>query len=175
MDLHSVRFALLKISVLVLCGSSWVFSGFIFESRPDEHEASAGAEDPLQQLVRLPASLPAQLPQNIPGVFGPQAKPPEPVKMDVVKLPCWDRHDRSEQSVNARWVRLVGKACQNNFSPEMVTVRNLANGYMGTVFAAGNAGLTTDFIPLENGKNDLLIRFESEPGVSLETQVTFTR
>ncbi|MBX3020820.1 MAG: hypothetical protein KF799_04025 [Bdellovibrionales bacterium] len=175
MDLHQVRWALLKISVLVLAGTTWVFSGFILESRPEEDAAA----DPISQLVRLPASLPSQLPQKIekiPEVFGPAAKPPEPVKMDVVRLPCWDRQIGSEQKVEARWVRLVGKACQSDFGVESVTVRNQANGYMGTVFEPGeSSSLTTDYIPLESGKNEIVIRFEPEPGVKLETQVFLIR
>lgn len=175
MDLHQLRLALLKLSVLVLLGSTWLFSGFVLESRPLEGVTGAGQMDPLSQLVRLPASLQTQLPENIPGVFRPQARVVEPVQMNIVKLPCWDRSGAAEQNVSARWIRLVGRTCQGDYSAEAVSVRNLANGYVGTVFNANATSMTTDFIPLEIGKNEILIRFESEPGVSLETQVTFNR
>lgn len=173
-----MRFALLKLSVLVLLGSTWLFSGFVLESRPTEGQASAKQMDPLSQLVRLPASLQTQLPGNIAGiplVFAPQAKVAEPIHMNVVNVPCWDRNDLAAQVVSARWIRLVGRTCQGNFAAESVTVRNLANGYDGTVFNANASSMTTDFIPLESGQNQILIRFESEPGVSMETRLTFNR
>lgn len=179
MDLHQLRFALLKLSVLVLLGSTWLFSGFVLESRPSEGQTGkAQMVDPLSQLVRLPASLQTQLPGNIgniPLVFAPHAKVAEPIHMNVVSVPCWDRTDMVAQDVSARWIRLVGKTCQGNFDAESVSVRNLANGYVGTVFNATATSMTTDFIPLESGANPILIRFESEPGVSLETRVTFNR
>jgi hypothetical protein len=171
MDLHQLRLALLKISVLVLIGTSWVFASFVMESRPEEDQDA----DPITSLVRLPASLPAQLPGKIPGVFVPQVKAPDPVRMDVVKVPCWDSSHLHEQDIDARWIRLVGKACQNDVPAESITIRNQANGYEATVFNANRGSFTTDFIPLEPGKNEVLIRFESEPGVSLENEVTFNR
>jgi hypothetical protein len=170
MDRHQVRLALLKITFMVLCGSTWVFWSFVFASRP-EHPG----QDALSTLVRLPASLPNRLPETLPSVFA-APKIAEPIAMDVIVLPCWDKQDTMIKSTSARWLRLTGKSCfQLPSNGEDIMVRNLSNGYMATVFAPVAGNLTTDFIPLQPGRNEIQIRFETEPGVLFESQFTFVR
>lgn len=173
MDLHQARLALLKLTCLVLVGTSWLFSGFLLESRPEPEDLVDA--DPLNALVRLPASLPAQLPAKIPGVFGPENKPAEPVRMDVMSVPCWDKTGRAPQKTDSRWIRLTGRPCQSDASADAVTVTNLANGYTGTVFNATPSSLTTDYIPLESGENELLVRIQTGQGEPVETRITFNR
>ncbi len=163
MDRHQVRLGLFKITIAVLALSTWVFSSVVFSTRPQV--AEAGNDDALSNLVRLPASLP---------VFSPAAdKVAEPVRMDVVHLPCWDKKDAMIKDTSARWLRLTGRACQ--LEPQDVSVRNLSNGYVATVFTPKTGDMTTDFIPLQNGKNDILIRFGTEPSSGFESQITFIR
>jgi hypothetical protein len=169
MDLHQVRWALLKISVVVLAAVSWVFCSFVFASRPTETEASQSA-GALTSLVRLPASLPAELPTKM---FKKAPKVQEPIRMDVVQLPCWEAKDLTTPSKGSRWVRLIGRLCQN--ADAEVTVRNLSNGYLATVFEARPGVLTTDFIPLENGSNEIQIRWMQESGAYSENKVLLTR
>lgn len=166
-----MRVALLKVSVLALAGMTWIFCSFVFATRPEEVEADA-----LSALVRLPASIPSQLPDSLPGVFAPTIKINEPIEMEVVKVPCWDKSDDGDQETSARWIRLTGRPCQlSHGSEDQVSVRNLTNGYSATVFANQASGMTTDFIPLREGKNEILIRFEQTPGAALESQFTFYR
>lgn len=162
MDRNQVRYALLKITAFVLVGTTWVFGSFVYSSRPEQ----ATAATPLEALIRLPASLPTQL--------APTTKVLPPIDMNVVALPCWDVKDGAAKGTGARWIRLTGKACQVNGNAENVSVRNLSNGYTATIFPASGA-LTTDFIPLQMGKNDIMIRFESSRGVRVESQFTFSR
>ncbi len=167
MDRNQVRAALLKITIAVLALTSWVFWGTIYTSRPDEVSAAGAVpEDTLETLIRLPASLPAKL--------APSTKVLPPIKMDIFKLACWDMKDESNHGTDARWVRLTGHPCQAR-DRDSVTVRNLSNGYVATVFTAGKNDLTTDFIPLQMGQNDILIRFENEPGSSLESRFLILR
>ena len=162
---------MLKIALVALLGSTWVFWSFIFSTRPEDVD-----QDTLTALVRLPASLPSQLPENLPGVFTPAVKVNEPIEMGEIKVPCWDKSDESEQETGLRWIRLTGHPCGLNVAPsEIITVRNLTNGYSATVFSLRARGLTTDFIPLVAGKNNILIRFEQGPGVVLEQQLSFYR
>jgi hypothetical protein len=171
MNRNQVRLALLKISLVVLAGSTWIFSSFIFATRPEESEPDA-----LTALVRLPASLPAQLPGALPGVFAPAVKVNEPIEMDTVKVACWDSNDEAEQETSARWIRLTGRPCQAAIGADAVTVRNLTNGYVATVFPTQPANaLTTDFIPLQEGQNHILIRYAQERGAAVEQQLTFNR
>ena len=101
MDRHQVRFALLKITMLVLLGTTWVFWSFVYATRPEPPENP----NALDALIRLPASLPAQLAVHTP-------KPMKPIEMSVMKLACWDMQDLSEKDTDARWIRLTGRACQ---------------------------------------------------------------
>ena len=178
MDRHQVRFALLKIFLVVLAGTSWLFSSFIMNTRPEE------SEDALSSLVRLPASLPAQIPgisvipgieQNLPGLVAPQVKTMPPIEMNVVKVACWDNSRDSHNKTSARWIRLTGKACQTTSPLEGVSVRNVTNGYVATVFPTAMRGMTTDFIPLQSGRNEIRIRFDQGDGATLESQVSFLR
>lgn len=170
MDRQQVRFALLKITALVLLGTTWVFWSFVYATRPDVNEqrtlVEAPAEVLVDTLIRLPASLPAHL--------QPTTRTLAPVEMNVVPLNCWDIRDLAERPTRARLMRLTGKACGVAGTADNVTVKNISNGYAATVFE-GSVGLTTDFIPLESGKNEILIKIESEPGVTLENQFIFTR
>ena len=167
MDRYQVRYALLKVSLLALGACTWVSWSFIFSMRPEESEASV-----LTDLVRLPASIPQQLPL----VVAPGRVLPEVIAMNEVKVPCWDRSESADHSTLARWVRLTGKAClTTNDHNDEITVRNLTNGYVATVFPTQNKTLTTDFIPLRNGRNEILIRFNQGAGVALENRVSFVR
>lgn len=169
MDLHQLRLALLKLSLVVVAGTSWVFLSFVFSSRPSDEDAAAAASalDPLSSLVRLPASLPQQL-----GPSG--AKPMEPIRMDTLALDCWDRPERKPAKVAARWVRLTGKTCQGVSASDKISVRNLTNGYVATVFDASSSVLTTDFIPVEVGHNEIQVRLQGE-GVTSETDFVLER
>jgi hypothetical protein len=163
MDRNQVRFAFLKIVFVVLALTSWVFWGFIYTTRPEE---AAAEIDALGALIRLPASLPKQL--------APSTKVLQPIRMDTFRVPCWDVKDGDNRATDARWVRLIGRPCQEQ-KLGAVQVRNLSNGYMATVFDPQRGDLTTDFIPLQLGENTIQIRFEGEPGVALESQFAITR
>ncbi len=177
MDQSQVRWALLKISFVSLAVSSWIFTSFILETRPEvtavalnmENSVSPGPEDALQVLARLPASIPAQLPV----AFGPQTRAMAPIKMDIVKLGCWDLGDVEPQTIEARWIRLTGKPCQSDPGVHDIEIRNLTNGYVGTVF--GTDTFTTDFIPLQEGRNEILLRLGQGAGVAFENRFTFVR
>lgn len=169
MDQHQVRVALFKISLVALTASSWIFTSFVFGTRPDMPD-----NDTFTTLVRLPASLPG-VSEQLPKLLAPQVKPMEPIRMDIVKLPCWDMGDMAEQSVAARWIRLTGKVCQTDAEPETIEISNLTNGYTGTVFQTHADQMSTDFIPLQEGANDILIRFGQGDGVALENRFVFLK
>lgn len=159
-----MRVSLLKITLVVLLGSSWIFASFVLSTRPEQ--ATSGA---LMNLARLPASIPT-------NVFSPAPHVYEKVRMDVVKVACWDgaQEGVDAREVQARWIRLTGKGCDKG-NAKVLSVRNLSNGYAATIFDGKENALTTDFIPLEDGPNKIQIRFEQTPGVTLENQFTFLR
>jgi len=174
MDQPRARVNILKLTVMVLGISTWIFVSDILSSRPG---VAAPQLDPLNSLARLPASLPAQLPKTLPAVFTGAPKVPEVVRMDVLALRCWDASDESAHQVSARWIRLTGRSCEAKAVPEAMQIRNLTNGYVATVFvpAAGSPEMTTDFLPLEKGANEIMVRLDQGGGVALENIFTVRR
>src|SRR5262249_54234098 len=123
MDRSQMRFALLKISLVALGISTWIFSSFVFDTRPESAPAQAGA---LESLVRLPASLPAQLPGMVGGA---SARASDPIEMNVISVPCWEKSSVAQLETTARWVRLTGRNCGTDVNADSVSVRNITNGY----------------------------------------------
>lgn len=163
-----MRFSLLKVTLVVFAASTWVFWSFIFATRPETSEG-----DPLVKLVRLPASLPRELPGMMPGKA---TRSMEPIEMDVVSVPCWEKSSSKALETSAHWVRLTGRHCQAPLGDaDAISVRNVSNGYVATVFPTQNKNLTTDYIPLRSGHNEILIRFNQEDGKTVESLVTFLR
>ena len=159
MDLHRLRFALLQIAFPVLLATTWMFFAFVMDTRPAAGRRPASAID---RLARLPASLST-------GKLPYEAKVNEPVRMETVQVPCWDRPTTREMVVGARWVRLVGKACAPD--GEVTAVRNLTNGASATVLPGGRGLLTTDFIALLPGSNEISFSF----GDRSESRITIVR
>lgn len=174
MDQQQVRWALLKISLTALAGMTWIFSGFVFESRPEVAGVEAPAPltpiDSLATLVRLPASLPPRVFAPGPALAGTAA-----IRMETVKLGCWDLGDASEMATSARWVRLTGRPCQTDSSADSIRIQNLTNGYQGTVFTSQRDLMTSDFIPLQEGANSIQITIDHTEGVRLESRFTVVK
>jgi hypothetical protein len=153
----------------MLAITTWVSTSFIFATRPEVYSSGT-----LNTLVRLPASLPKQLPSQLPGVFvAPRIN--EPIEMNVVRVPCWDQANPDVSPISARWIRLTGTFCKNKVGSGIMSVRNLTTGYAATVFPLQGKNLTTDFIPLKAGKNEILIRLEPSKGVAFESRLAFQR
>lgn len=172
MDRHQARKSLLKAVIVGLVVSTWIFTSFILSTRPEQAQTALQSADALSKLARLPASLPSQLPG---GVFS-AAKPVAAAQMEILELPCWDKQESDVLDSGSRWLRLKGRTCHMPVLGDSMTVRNLTNGYLATVFNSERPGeLTTDYIPLQEGKNDILVRFETEPGVLMESQFTLIR
>ncbi len=168
-DQQQVRIALLKVTSLTLIVTSWIFASFIFATRPSNEEV---ASDAIVKLVRLPASLPKQLPSQL---VGTPERHFEPIQMNVVHLSCWDRSEVPDYAITSKWIRLTGKPCFMGMDPEDVQVDNLSNGYGGTVFLAQNQVLTTDFIPLNDGPNEIRLRFGSARGAAYENRIVLVK
>ena len=173
MDRPKLRLALLKILILILGLSSWVSTSYVLATRPEAPESAMEIDpllDPLQTIVRLPASLPDQL--------APAPRQIAPIGMETIRVNCWESESLEQRDISARWLRLVGRTCQGGaVSESAVEVKNLTNGYAGTVFAADvdKNLLTTDFIPLQEGSNEIVVSVSTQDGVVLENRLVFTR
>ncbi|MGE4133722.1 MAG: hypothetical protein AB7F86_18945 [Bdellovibrionales bacterium] len=170
MDRSQLQKILLKMSVLAIALLSWASLSYLLNTRPQEKLA---VESPLLTLVRLPASLPTQFPVQM--VFAPSVRAVATKDMEIISLRCWDHGDLKVRATSAKWVRVTGRPCQNESSLDEIQVTNLTNGYTGTVFSASTEQLTTDFLPLENGHNNILIRLAHAGGITLENQFLFIK
>ena len=98
----------------------------------------------------------------------------EAARMNVVNFPCWDKDLSAPPVVGARYVRLTGGVCRTGRQADEITVRNLTNGFEATVFATG-ANLTTDYIPLSAGGNELVIAYGHGAEARVERRLLLTR
>jgi len=136
-------------------------------------------KDLITSMVRLPAALPAalpsiQVPVNLP-MFNQAEKVQEPIKIETLALSCWDVSQGQSMTTSARWVRLVGRACAETLKTESWQVSNQSNGFSATVFAPASKQLTTDYIPLAAGKNEIRFAVLDADGVSHEILLNLER
>lgn len=160
---------MVKITFICVALFGWAFSSFVMSTRPEESQQT----DAIQALVRLPASLPSSLPRSIPGL-SVDARPTADVPMKSVRINCWDVADPGVRSVDAKWVRIVGRPCMGEWKASQFTLTNETNGYSGTILG-GTDRFTTDFIFLDEGANDIVIRHLDENGSLSERKFRFER
>ena len=72
--------------------------------------------------------------------------------------------------------RLKGSPCSDDKKdqPRSTQVKNNSNGYVATVFHRSAQEFTTDFINLNEGSNEIEVRFETDDGV-LQKKLTVVR
>lgn len=91
----------------------------------------------------------------------------------TLDLGCVERkigRDRANSVEGA--IRIRGKFCHLTRKAmkgfDGVRVRNLTNGYEGTIFFHGaDSGFTTDFVVLQSGKNLIQVEWKDSPTASL--------
>ena len=73
---------------------------------------------------------------------------------------------QSKETNNLRF-RLKGSNCTaENSGPTIATqVKNISNGYVATVFHRSPQEFTTDYINLNEGKNEIEVKFETDQGI----------
>lgn len=92
--------------------------------------------------------------------------------------PKWDRyaqHDLScskksmgaEIAVNGSFVQIQGRNCIKGFKSSALEIINLKNGFTASVFESGPNRYQTDLIQLEQGDNEIAIRYK-ERGTVVE-------
>lgn len=93
----------------------------------------------------------------------PEAAPERLFKMDC-KLP-----DPTLETQSIR-IQLQGESCYSSDAQPFITeVKNKTNGYVATVFLQGENSFKTDNINLNQGLNEIEVRFETEKGMIQKT------
>lgn len=91
-----------------------------------------------------------------------------------VDLPCDE--NGVDSVTQAGKVRILGSLCGGSETPQKAQIVNQANQFAATVFTDSNAGkYSTDYIPLNSGKNPIRVTFTSTSGKVITKEVIVTK
>jgi len=71
-------------------------------------------------------------------------------------------------SVQGNFVQFHGKSCDHGLALAEVEIINKSNGYTGSIFPKGDDQYQTDLIQLQNGENEITIRYHELSGKQVE-------
>lgn len=172
MDRLAAQALYFKIVFGVLGALTYAFVASVLSFKPETEP-----KDIITSMVRLPAAIPAALPLpdvNLP-IFSPTVRVQEPIKIETLAVSCWDSSQGQTLNTSARYVRLTGRGCSENLKNDSWQVSNSSNGFSATVFAPGQRQLTTDYIPLAAGKNEIHFAVLDADGVRHEISLNVER
>lgn len=98
---------------------------------------------------------------------------------ETLDLKCVTNGQLQELQTQARQLRLVGRLCPPKqakkgkvLAPEII---NQTNGFLATVFVPQSNLFTSDYIYLAQGKNQVLLTWESENGQKIHSEFVIVR
>lgn len=74
----------------------------------------------------------------------------------------------SPLNIEGGYVQFQGKNCLNNFKEGDVQIINKSNGFTASIFLRGSDKYQTDLIQLQQGDNEIAIRYRESSGKSVE-------
>lgn len=86
-------------------------------------------------------------------------------------LNCVKRDHSKKHIVAGSYVQLQGKNCIKNFKDGDVEIFNKSNGYTASTLSSGVNKYQTDLIQLQNGENEIVIRYRESSGKIVEDVV----
>lgn len=89
--------------------------------------------------------------------------------LTLIELNC-GRKLASEMRINSPWAQIKGRFCKPGRG-KLVEITNESNGFTASVFDLGQDEYKTDLIQLQNGSNKILIRHQTQDGLSEEQTV----
>ena len=90
----------------------------------------------------------------------------------MFEINCSDSDQKLETS--SQRFRLKGQACTNESAALSTQIKNRSNGYIATVFHRDPQSFTTDYINLNEGQNEIAVKFATQNGL-IERTITITR
>lgn len=90
----------------------------------------------------------------------------------MFEINCSDTDQKLETS--SMRFRLRGQACTDESAALSTQIQNKSNGYIATVFHRDPQSFTTDYINLNEGSNEIAIKFATQNGL-VERTITITR
>jgi hypothetical protein len=90
----------------------------------------------------------------------------------MFEINCKDNDQKLETS-STRF-RLKGQTCTDEAAALSTQIQNRSNGYIATVFHRDPQSFTTDYINLNEGQNEIAVRFDTNNG-PIDKTITITR
>lgn len=109
---------------------------------------------------RSPSSLPSSVVEVKPAL----------ASFTAYDLSC-TKKSVSELTVSGPYVQFQGRNCLKNFKSGDVEIVNKSNGYTASIFASGSDKYQTDLIQLQQGENEIAIRYRESSGKPVEVVV----
>ncbi|KYG67117.1 hypothetical protein AZI86_08895 [Bdellovibrio bacteriovorus] len=102
------------------------------------------------------------------SIASPGLKDHKPrAQFQTVDLKCTKKMF-SPLSIAGGYVQFQGKNCLNNFKEGDVEIINKSNGFTASIFLRGSDKYQTDLIQLQQGDNEIAIRYRESSGKSVE-------
>lgn len=86
-------------------------------------------------------------------------------------LSCAKKATGSVVSIHGNFVQIQGRNCIKGFKSTSLEIINLKNGFTASIFESGPNRYQTDLIQLEQGENDIAIRYRERSGTVVEEVV----
>lgn len=129
----------------------------------------------LVEPEEIPAAALATKGQSLSGTRAPAAVGPQTLEVK----PKWERfaqHDlncrkkgpASVLAVHGSMVQIQGRNCIKGFKTSELQIVNQKNGFTAAVFESGKNEYQTDLIQLEQGDNEITIRYRERSGTVVE-------
>lgn len=156
MNRTQARIALLKLTFVVCALLSVLVGVSVWDTRPS-HSLSM-VPDVVSVVARVPAAIPGLLKEQKPKS---QVRP----GFQVWKAPCLSAaaHMKS-MSTDSGYLRISTHTCDAELQIKGSKLKNVSNGYVATVFTLQPSQLTSDFIPLAEGKNLMQMELTLDTG-----------
>lgn len=130
----------------------------------DEDLSDPSMTEPSLEMLRAPASISANTPF--------EKKSPS-FKSALLEW-NWNCRQASpiKASVKGDNVRLKGRFCGANFSPQRLVIVNQSNGFTASIFEKGQQEYETDLIQLQQGSNNIHLEYQNSAGQKIESMLT---
>lgn len=108
-----------------------------------------------------------------PASVGPQAHDVKPKweRFAHHDLNCNKKGPVGVLAVNGNMVQIQGRNCIKGFKASDIEIINQQNGYTASIFESGKDEYQTDLIQLEQGDNEITIRYRERSGTVVEEVV----
>jgi len=125
--------------------------------------ASDESQETLQVVVseRAPASI-------APQKFKPLKSKIQAISFDLCQT---NAHPNFPLEIRGEFVQVKGKNCGKGHSYSGVKIMNQTNGYTASIMPFGENEYQTDLIQLNEGENQILIKYLSPKGVPFERKI----